>query len=604
MKQLIEKCCGKGTMNGTFQNISHIMKLNVGLRTKRRKLGIVGADNGMVVMLVLILIITLSLLAAAANRNVVTDIAIASNHLGSVQAFYAADAGAQYGFNQLWQQLQLLTPNIAGINPPSITGYTFATAGYIQTIGGRVQRPATGTYAGLSAFAQRWRIASAATEANTGAKGMVTIDVEDQLIPIFQFGVFYDHDLEILPGANMTFTTTDTSNPPKIGRIHTNNSVYLAESGAGVNLTVHAPITAAQDLYAYRKDGATTNHNVYISNGTSDSLLNIDSTSANWTTQSQTTWLGQVKTGVHGISTLNVPMPDSGGTPISPINLVGTGTGSLYQSAGLRIVDGAAKDKNGSNVDLRYFDANHKDPVTHNLIIDPGGDATHNVNPLTTGTLYDYRQGGVQNTYDLDMTKLQGSAAAMAALNNPPASCDPGILYVSSSGSTRSVRLENGGSIPAAGLTVASNNPVYIQGNYNTANNPAAIAADAVTVLSSNWRDTYNSGTSIGSRTATATTVNAALMVGNKDTAGTQYSGGLENLVRFLENWSGVNFNYKGSLVCLWQSAHATSNWPGTGTVYNPPTRVWQYGMDVNHLPPGTPRVRYVMKLGWRVVTN
>ena len=59
-------------------------------------------------------------------------------------------------------------------------------------------------------------------------------------------------------------------------------------------------------------------------------------------------------------------------------------------------------------------------------------------------------------------------------------------------------------------------------------------------------------------------TVNAALMMGNKDTAGTQYSGGLENLVRFLENWSGVTFTYKGSLVCLWQSAHANSNWPGT----------------------------------------
>ena len=192
----------------------------------------------------------------------------------------------------------------------------------------------------------------------------------------------------------------------------------------------------------------------------------------------------------------------------------------------------------------------------------------------------------------------------MAALNNPPASCDPGILYISSSDSTRSVRLENGASIPAAGLTVASNIPVYIQGDYNTANNPAAIAADAVTVLSSNWKDTYNSGTSISSRTATATTVNAALMVGNKDTAGSQYSGGLENLVRFLENWSGVNFTYKGSLVCLWQSQHATANWPGPAPVYNPPNRIWSYGIDVNHLPPGTPRVRYVMKLGWRVVTN
>ena len=107
----------------------------------------------------------------------------------------------------------------------------------------------------------------------------------------------------------------------------------MAESGSGVNLTVNAPITSAQNLYAYRKDGATTNHNVYISNGTRlTRLLNIDSTSANWATQSQTTWLGQVKTVDHGITTLNVPMPVRADQPIS---LVGTGQGSLYQSAGL-----------------------------------------------------------------------------------------------------------------------------------------------------------------------------------------------------------------------------------------------------------------------------
>ncbi|HVN23517.1 MAG TPA: PilX N-terminal domain-containing pilus assembly protein [Syntrophorhabdales bacterium] len=599
MKQQIEECQRSGARTGALRCLEWVANRMPNLKKGMRRP--TGDEKGMVVMLVLILIITLSLLAAAANRNVVTDVAIASNHLGSVQAFYAADAASQYGYNQLWQQLQLINPNTASITPPALAGYTISYSGasFVQAIGNRVQRPATGTYAGLSAFVQRWRIAPTATENKTGAMGMVTIDVEDQLIPIFQFGVFYNHDLEMLPGANMTFTAGANG----IGRIHTNSNVYMAESGSSVSLTVNAPITSAENLYAYRKDGGSTNHNVYISNGQgSTPLLNIDSTSANWTTQSQTTWLGQVKTVDHGITALNVPMPTSTG---QPIDLVGTGTGSLYQSAGLRIVDGVARNKSGAALDLRYYDATYKD--THgNLIIDPGGDATHNVNPLTTGTLYDYRQGGVQNTYDLDLTKLQNSPAAMAALNNPPASCDPGILYVSSTSSTgsKAVRLENGGSIPATGLTIATNNPVYVEGNYNTANNPSAIAADAVTVLSSNWRDTYNSGTSISSRTAAATTVNAAFMVGNKDTAGSQYSGGLENLVRFLENWSGVNFTYRGSLVCLWQSAQANSNWPGTGTVYNPPNRVWSYGIDVNHLPPGTPRVRYVMKLGWRVVTN
>ena len=80
---------------------------------------IVTDEKGIVLIIVLIAIVTLTLLAAAAHRNVVTDIAISLNHLGSVEAFQAADGGAQYGFNQLWQELQKLTPNTAGITPPN-----------------------------------------------------------------------------------------------------------------------------------------------------------------------------------------------------------------------------------------------------------------------------------------------------------------------------------------------------------------------------------------------------------------------------------------------------------------------------------------------------
>ena len=377
-------------MKKAVQIINRDMKQD----TKKRKHRIIGAEKGMVVMLVLILIITLSLLAAAANRNVVTDIAIASNHLGSVQAFYAADTGPEYGFNQLWQQLQLINPNTVGINPPALTGYTLSFQGpsFIQAIGARVQRPATGTYAGLSAFVQRWRVTSTATEAKTGAKGMVTIDVEDQLIPIFQFGVFFDHDLEMLPGANMTFT----AGAGGVGRIHTNNNVYMAESGSSVNFTVNAPITSAENLYAYRKDGQSTNHNVYISNGQgSTPLLNIDSTSANWASQSQTTWLGQVKTIDHGITSLNVPMPVAG----QPISLVGTGQGSLDQMAGLVITDLTAKDKNGSTINICYQNMSH--PAANDSGCGIGNN--HMVNPVTTGTVYDYRQGGDQTVYNLDL---------------------------------------------------------------------------------------------------------------------------------------------------------------------------------------------------------
>src|SRR6187402_1898399 len=50
-----------------------------------------------------------------------------------------------------------------------------------------------------------------------------------------------------------------------------------------------------------------------------------------------------------------------------------------------------------------------------------------------------------------------------------------GVIYASagtaSSTARRGVRLKNGGVIPPGGLTIVSDNPCYIQGDYNTGTN-------------------------------------------------------------------------------------------------------------------------------------
>jgi hypothetical protein len=166
----------------------------------------------------------------------------------------------------------------------------------------------------------------------------------------------------------------------------------------------------------------------------------------------------------------------------------------------------------------------------------------------------------------------------------------------------RGIRLINGYALPvassnsnAAGLTVVSENPVYIKGNYNTgstsANPPsntnptsspvvspynrrqAAIIADAVTVLSSSWLDSYDASTNRPSRPAVSTTINAALIAGNVPSSGGNYSGGGENYIRFLEDWNNTSriFCYWGSMVQLYQSVQASSPWSGAGNIYKAP---------------------------------
>jgi hypothetical protein len=202
-----------------------------------------------------------------------------------------------------------------------------------------------------------------------------------------------------------------------------------------------------------------------------------------------------------------------------------------------------------------------------------------------------------------------------------------------SSGNEPGVRLVNGATLPNGGLTVATPNPLYVQGNYNasgvsaavgttdTSNTkPAALIADAITILSTSWTrstgigsytatsGTYDqmSGSNTSYRPAGDTAVNAAFMAGIVPTSSsTGYSGGVENFPRFLENWSSRTFTYNGSMIVMFPSQIATAPWSGTGTYYNPPTRKWNFDMnftDPNKLPPNTPAVRTIVRGQWSIV--
>ena len=180
-----------------------------------------------------------------------------------------------------------------------------------------------------------------------------------------------------------------------------------------------------------------------------------------------------------------------------------------------------------------------------------------------------------------------------------------GVLYVtdtraSTSGTKRAVRLANGAALPSAGVTVVSDNPVYIQGDFNTGRTstaepgsntgrldqpeagsykraPASVMADAITVLSNNWSDAASSlDMSQTAKAAKNTTVNAALVAGNVPSDGTYYSGGAENYVRFLENWDGQTFTYYGSMLGLYASKYATGKW-GLTDYYRPPQQNWYF---------------------------
>jgi hypothetical protein len=188
-----------------------------------------------------------------------------------------------------------------------------------------------------------------------------------------------------------------------------------------------------------------------------------------------------------------------------------------------------------------------------------------------------------------------------------------------------------GVSADPTGVTVVSDQAVYVLGDYNAGilapRQPAAIIGDSVNVLSNNyWRGAacsnpclYNDTQSDhflndARRDGSTTRINAAFLGGVDETPpGFQgpatYNGGLENYPRFHEDWSGPEaaLNYQGSYVSLGTPEHVDGAWCGTGgdnnggcNIYNPPTRNWNFDPafnDAANLPPLTPRFVYVQQV-------
>jgi hypothetical protein len=184
------------------------------------------------------------------------------------------------------------------------------------------------------------------------------------------------------------------------------------------------------------------------------------------------------------------------------------------------------------------------------------------------------------------------------------------------------------------GFTVAAENAVYVEGNYNASNPsfsdvlgachvPAAVMADAVTLISNSWSDvnSFSSPTNPGGRNAAVTYYRTAVMGGTNipfssyqsgttsPTFGYSYpedfgtDGGVHNFLRLLENWNNVNLYYEGSLADFYYSRQATGVYKCCTTVYNPPNRDYSFDTEfenINTIPPGTPHFTDVNALGFQ----
>jgi hypothetical protein len=246
----------------------------------------------------------------------------------------------------------------------------------------------------------------------------------------------------------------------------------------------------------------------------------------------------------------------------------------------------------------------------------------------TNQTIQDNREAANVRLVTLDISKIESNTSGLSPTYK--SGTFNGIVYIydssNAAGSRRGVRLLNGSKIPSMGLTVVSQNPIYIQGDYNTGGTPpsdsnpgdpttpqvsgytrapCAVIGDAVSILSKSWNDA-NSFAGVSSRVASSTTINTAILAGIVPTAAPggdgSYSGGAENFPRFMEDWSSSILTYYGSMVELYKSQQSIGEW-GKANVYSPPTRHWYFDNSFKvRPPPGSLMVYSYIKGKWTVL--
>ena len=461
-------------------------------------------------------------------------------------------------------------------------------------------------YPGWGGVASYCRAQVTASDPSFGQPVSVTLARHFQVtaVSILQAAIFFDYDIELYPAPPMTIN----------GLVHTNGDLWVATSTANT-LQFNANVSYVGNYHEQYKP------NILYGGGTppppnpplwSDGLPSSTSTK-------------------YGMQLNRVDRLDPYGTDSSSLfNTTDTNTNNdsmreiievpntaqfdppqiqstrLYSQAGVRIVIDSSLPAGNAN----------------RLVIRDGNDAAlpaatdtaiRNAITVAGTSIYDWREASNVSLSNVDMKSLDTALAAMGSTFN-------GVLYIHDVKATgkNAIRLKNG-ALLSNDLTVASDNGVYVQGDYNTGGvtagahdpllvpsnlngNPtntdspvapgytkksAAIAADAVMILSNNWVDA-SSTLALASRVASHTTVNSAIIGGivpsNFNNNG-RYSGGPHNFPRFLEKWTNQDLTYWGSMVQLYFSQQFNGAFD-TANVYSPPGRRWNYEPQFATRPP------------------
>ncbi|MCP3980222.1 MAG: hypothetical protein GY716_13030 [bacterium] len=575
-------------------------------------------EDGFALITVLIAMSLLVALVGAYFTLTGIELSSTSSSMNSVRGFYAAEAASNLRADVVRQTFQGYnrpggySPVLGGETAPCVESnqgsgdlgcveYAFDGRTTATFLAEDTANPTAITIPRGEQFqnlnAQEYRYVAHAVSENRDERVEAAVEMhfKSRLVPMFQFAAFYNKDLEILPGPTMTLA----------GPVHSNGDLYL---GSNNSLEVMGQVTTAGDLFHGRKntDSCMPGGVAVDDPEVLQDIPNCDAGRREIYEADVVAWNDMIRMGV---DVLTVPPPEA----LDPV------PGETYwDKADVRIMmdldDDSDDDSDGAQIEVYAADGTVND--AHTAALD-GCDAVSH-----SDSLYNHREGTSIEMLDVDVRELLDCLHDTSILGDSTdidESSEGGLVwYLGVRGSdddvvnNYGVRVHNGGELASTdgtapeirGLTVVTNQAMYVEGDYNSVDKkPAAFLADSLNVLSNAWDDSKSSD-ALDDRIAANTTINAAFLAGTDTTGGVEgsggqdaaiYNGGLENYPRFHEKWGGKKLTYRGSFVSLNTPRHVDGLWEDQS--YQPPTRDWGYDTDFNsaeNLPPLSPRFVYL----------
>ena len=187
------------------------------------------SQQGTAIVIAIFVLALISVFVTIALTRTVSEAVAVGNETAEGRTFYAAQASLEMmtrNFNKIFETK--LNPSSTDLSKveggvvPQHNDYNFEQK-ISKTSNSSAVVLSSGPYAGLYALRDNWRLQTTSTDP-VGVQVQLTRNVLNNRIPIFQFGIFNDDDLELYRPPRFSFG----------GRVHTNKNFFISPGTEGV----------------------------------------------------------------------------------------------------------------------------------------------------------------------------------------------------------------------------------------------------------------------------------------------------------------------------------------------------------------------------------